>query len=110
MSINEMNNITLAGMDWSNKVREIDVDMHLWNKICQWHGDEEKALKWIQLQIKLFSNRHPERTSLSQIVCSIAFVEMANPDHRAQRSLHAARNQSGEEAINANFRAGATGI
>jgi|APSaa5957512535_1039671.scaffolds.fasta_scaffold133851_1 hypothetical protein len=110
MSINEMNNIALAGMDWSNKVREIDVDMHLWNKICQWHGDEEKALKWIQLQIKLFSNRHPERAGLSQIVCSIAFVEMANPDHRAQQSLHASAKHSQKNAEKENYRTGATGL
>ena len=84
MATNEANNISITGMDWSSKLREVDIDMHLWNKICHWHGDEEKALKWVQLQIKLFSNRHDDRNSLSHIISSIAFVEMANPDHRPQ--------------------------
>ncbi|NKB31736.1 MAG: hypothetical protein GKR91_01385 [Pseudomonadales bacterium] len=109
MSINELNNIALVGMDWSNKLREIDVDMHLWNKICQWHGDEEKALKWVQLQIKLISNRHPERTGLSQIISSIAFVEMANPDHRVQHSVQFPVTSTHEEHAQSNFGAGAAG-
>lgn len=110
MSINTMNNIAIAGMDWSNKLREVDVDMHLWHKICQWHGDEEKALKWVQLQIKLFSNRHPERIGLSQIISSIAFVEMANPDHRAQRSVSNPTSHMHEDRTQAHMGAGTSRI
>jgi hypothetical protein len=84
MSINEENNISLTGLDWSNQLREVDVDLHLWYKMCCWRGGEEKALQWLQLQIKLFSNRHTARDSLSYIISSIAFVEMSNPS-RAQK-------------------------
>ena len=87
MSINEENNISLTGLDWSNELREVDVDLHLWYKMCGWRGGEENALKWLQLQIKLFSDRHPERDSLSYIISSIAFVEMSNPS----RVKHAER-------------------
>ena len=83
MSINEENSISLSGLDWSNELREVDVDLHLWYKMCGWRGGEENALKWLQLQIKLFSDRHPERAALSYIISSIAFVEMSNPS-RAQ--------------------------
>lgn len=86
MSINELNNLVLTGKDWSNEVREIDFDRHLWHKVCQWHGGEAQALNWVHLQIKLFSSRHTERLGLSQIISSIAFVEMAKPDHRQVRT------------------------
>lgn len=80
MAVNETDNIVLTGLDWSSKLRDVVLDVHLWNKIIHWHGDRDKALRWVQLQIKLFSIRHPEQSSLSHIISSIAFVEMANPD------------------------------
>ncbi len=80
MAVNEANNITITGMDWSSKLRDVILDSNLWAKIIKWHGNEDLALRWVQLQIKLFSNRQPERAGLSQIISSIAFVEMANPE------------------------------
>lgn len=79
MALNEANNITITGMDWSNKLRAVSLDRNLWAKIIAWHGNEDSALRWVQLQIKLFSNRQPSREALSQIISSIAFVEMASP-------------------------------
>jgi hypothetical protein len=79
MALNETNNITLTGMDWSNKLREVSLDMNLWVKITHWHGDQDSALRWVQLQIKLFSNRQREREGLSQIISAIAFIEMRAP-------------------------------
>ncbi len=79
MAIDESNNITISGKDWAERPREIDIDRHLWKKICHWHGNEQQALDWVQLQIGLFSKRHKEKKSLSQIIASIAFVEMVNP-------------------------------
>ena len=81
MALHEANNIILTGMDWSNKLRDVSLDMHLWIKITHWHGDQDRALRWVQLQIKLFSNRQPEREGLSHIISSIAFIEMANPQN-----------------------------
>lgn len=86
MSINKLNNIVLSGKDWCNEMREIDIDPHLWQKVCHWHGGESQALNWVQLQIKLFSSRHTQRPGLSQIISAIAFVEMAKPDHRQLRT------------------------
>lgn len=68
-------------MDWSNRLREVSIDLKLWIKITQWQGDQDRALRWIQLQIKLFSNRHPSKTGLSHIISSIAFIEMVNPQN-----------------------------
>jgi hypothetical protein len=78
MSESVVNTISLTGKDSNNNVREVDIDLMLWNKICSWKGDETNALKWLQLQIKLFSNRHQIRDSLSYIISSIAFVETCN--------------------------------
>ena len=79
MAVSEANNITITGIDWSNKLRDVALDCNLLAKIIHWHGNEDLALRWVQLQIKLFSNRQPKREGLSQIISSIAFVEMANP-------------------------------
>jgi hypothetical protein len=79
MALDKTNNITLTGLDWSNKLREVSLDMNLWVKITQWHGDQDSALRWVQLQIKLFSSRHPESEGLSHIISSIALVEMKGP-------------------------------
>lgn len=106
MATEAANNLTISGKDWSNRPRELDLDLHLWQKICHWHGDEQKALNWVQLQIKLFSNRHPERNSLSHIVSSIAFVEMANPDHRPQAHVRHRRTQLQDSGDQVQLRAG----
>jgi hypothetical protein len=98
MSINEENNISLTGLDWSNQLREVDVDLHLWYKMCGWRGGEENALKWLQLQIKLFSERHPGKASLSYIISSIAFVEMSNPS-RAQNPERAKNSDQQQPAM-----------
>lgn len=82
MALHETNNIILTGMDWSNKLRDVSLDMKLWIKITQWHGDQDRALRWVQLQIKLFSNRQPDREGLSHIISSIAFIEMVNPENK----------------------------
>ncbi|MFT4862291.1 MAG: hypothetical protein ACI95C_001509 [Pseudohongiellaceae bacterium] len=81
MALLEANNIRLTGMDWSSKLRDVSMDMKLWIKITSWQGDQDRALRWVQLQIKLFSNRQPERAGLSHIISSIAFIEMANPQN-----------------------------
>lgn len=81
MAMSDTNNITLTGLDWSSRLREVVLDAHLWQKIISWHGDNDKALRWIQLQIRLFSTRNPDQASLSHIISSIAFVEMANPEN-----------------------------
>jgi len=80
MALDETNNITLTGMDWSNKLRDVCLDMQLWIKLTQFHGDQDHALRWVQLQIKLFSNRQPDQKGLSHIISSIAFIEMAAPE------------------------------
>ena len=79
MAINSKNNISLTGLDWTSRLRELTLDVLLWQKLIQYHGNSDKALRWVQLQIKLFSLRHPEPSSLSHIISSIAFVEMATP-------------------------------
>jgi hypothetical protein len=79
VATNKESNITLTGLDWTSRLREVALDVLLWQKLVQYHGNSDKALRWVQLQIKLFSNRHPEALSLSHIISSIAFVEMANP-------------------------------
>lgn len=96
MAVNEADNIVLTGLDWSSKLRDVVLDVQLWNKIIQWQGDRDKALRWVQLQIKLFSTRHPEQLSLSHIISSIAFVEMANPESSGstERFQHAPQQQN----------------
>lgn len=79
MAIHKESNISLTGLDWTSRLREVALDVQLWQKLVQYHGNSDKALRWVQLQIKLFSNRHPESSSLAHIISSIAFVEMANP-------------------------------
>jgi hypothetical protein len=79
VAINSKNNISLTGLDWTSRLRELTLDVLLWQKLIQYHGNSDKALRWVQLQIKLFSLRHPEPPSLSHIISSIAFVEMATP-------------------------------
>jgi len=80
MAISPETNISLKGMDWSNRLREVCIDLRLWHKICVWQGGPEGALDWVQTQIRLFSSRHPEQQPLSHIISSIAFVEMAGPE------------------------------
>ncbi len=92
MALHETNNIRLTGMDWSNKLRDVSLDMKLWTKITSWQGDQEQALRWVQLQIKLFSNRQPECAGLSHIISSIAFIEMANPKNTGAAEKHQANN------------------
>jgi hypothetical protein len=79
VAINSKDNISLTGLDWTSRLRELTLDVLLWQKLIQYHGNSDKALRWVQLQIKLFSLRHPEPSSLSHIISSIAFVEMATP-------------------------------
>lgn len=79
MALSDTNNIVITGMDWSNRLRDVSLDMNLWGKLTTWHGDQDRALRWVQLQIKLFSNRQPDRDGLSHIISSIAFIEMAGP-------------------------------
>ena len=79
MTGNDSSTIVLRGDDWSNRPRDVEIDKQLWRKICHWHGDDQQALDWVQLQIGLFSKRHRDKKSLSQIIASIAFVEMVNP-------------------------------
>jgi hypothetical protein len=85
---NKENTITLTGLDWTSRLREVALDVQLWQKLVHYHGNSDKALRWVQLQIKLFSNRHPEASSLSHIISSIAFVEMANPQPAAPSERH----------------------
>ncbi|MFK7862834.1 MAG: hypothetical protein AB8B95_01265 [Pseudohongiellaceae bacterium] len=87
MAINNEDNIVLSGLDWSSKLRDVVLDVQLWHKIINWQGERDKALRWVQLQIKLFSTRHPDHSSLSHIISSIAFVEMAKPT-QAERPEH----------------------
>ncbi len=70
--------ISLTGKDNNNESRKVDIDLMLWQKICNWKDGETNALEWLQIQIKLFSNRHQKRDSLSYIISSIAFVETCN--------------------------------
>ncbi len=79
MATDSKDTITLKGLDFSNSLREIELDIRLWDKICNWHGSPIRADKWIKEQIQLFSSRHPESSELSQVISSIAFVEMVNP-------------------------------
>jgi len=76
----ESDSISLIGLDWCHKLREVDIDLVLWQRMCDWNGNEADALTWVQTQIKLFSSRHPQRHSLSHIISSIAFVEMSKLD------------------------------
>lgn len=97
MAINRENNISLTGLDWSSRLREVELDIQLWHKLVQCHGNSDKALRWVQLQIKLFSNRHPEPASLSHIIASIAFVEMANPKQAAASGVFNGDKQTHSE-------------
>lgn len=71
--------ISLRGTDFANVMREIELEHHLWQKVCNWHGSPDRARDWVQQQIKLFSSRHTEKQELSQVIASVAFVEMVNP-------------------------------
>jgi len=97
MASNDSSTICLRGNDWANRPREVEIDSDLWRKICHWHGDDQQALDWVQLQIGLFSKRHRDKNSLSQIIASIAFVEMVNPA-RPSYLFTPARNRADLEA------------
>ena len=79
MSGDKPDSITLKGHDFSNILREVELEPHLWKKICKWHGSPGRAQDWVQQQIQLFSSRHADESELSQVIASIAFVEMTNP-------------------------------